>query len=212
MSKQIFGNDPDKPVAHPPWVNPCNLPIYIYPSQDSQPSVKDMYEKITRRATAAKGLSEKLKTQFLADFDDEDFESGLTDLRLEWLPEVRALIDEFSQFEEADGLKRSFKYLQYFAVGFEQIVLDQCIHEESLKEEFQEIENHLRQLLCELQLGMWFREVAPEDHIGQEIMAQEYRDISDRSRRLIRDYLLLRDFAQLVEHIKSLFERLNATV
>lgn len=66
MSKQIFGNDPDKPVAHPPWVNPCNLPIYIYPSQDSQPSVKDMYEKITRRATAAKGLSEKLKTQFVS--------------------------------------------------------------------------------------------------------------------------------------------------
>ena len=93
----------------------------------------------------------------------------------------------------------------------EQINLDQVLHDGSLIDEFREIEDHLRQLLCELQLGMWYREIAPEDHVGQEIMAQEYRDISDDSRRLIRDYLLIRDLSQLVEQIKSLFLRLDSS-
>ncbi|XP_053204712.1 uncharacterized protein LOC128389190 [Panonychus citri] len=212
MTKQPLGTNPSKSVAHPPWVNPCNLPIYISPTKESQPSVRDIYEKITRRASTTKGLSENIRQQFIKFLGDEDFESGVIDLRLEWLPEVQAIIEEFEQFEEPDALRKSFKYLQYFAVGLEQINLDQVLHDGSLIDEFREIEDHLRQLLCELQLGMWYREISPEDHIGQEIMAQEYRDISDDSRRLIRDYLLVRDLSQLVDQIKSLFLRLDSSI
>ncbi|XP_025017222.1 uncharacterized protein LOC112539170 [Tetranychus urticae] len=137
---------------------------------------------------------------------DEDFESGLDSLRHGWLPEISSSVNDI--IEEGDAFRRSFQYLQYFAIGLEQLLLDQILHEGRMIKEFREIEDKLSQLLCEIQLGMWYRNIKPDKHIEFEVMTQEYRDIADASRRMIRDYLLLRDLVKLTDYITQIFANL----
>lgn len=115
----------------------------------------------------------------------------------------------FSSLQEEDAFVQAFQYLQYYAVGFEQIILDQILHDGQMLNEFREIEEHLGQLMCELQLGMWYRDISPNKHIGQEAMSQEYRDVGDASRRVIRDFLLLRDFIEITDFVYKMFQVLS---
>ncbi|XP_025017225.1 uncharacterized protein LOC107365317 [Tetranychus urticae] len=192
--------------SHSPHrISPCNLPFYFIPSKTSLP---EPYEKVYRRAKAMKGCAERIRRNFVQMLGDEDFESGLDSLRHSWLPEISNSIEDIATIEEEDAFRRSFQYLQYFAIGLEQLLLDQALHEGQMIKEFREIEDKLSQLLCEIQLGMWYRNIKPDKHIEFEVMTQEYRDIADASRRMIRDYLLLRDLVKLTDYITQIFASL----
>ena len=64
--------------------------------------------------------------------------------------------------------------MQYFAIGLEQILLDQVLHPDKrtsqLKELFKEVEFNLYVLMCELQLAMHLRRVQPREHIMSSVM------------------------------------------
>uniref|UniRef100_T1KLS3 Uncharacterized protein n=1 Tax=Tetranychus urticae TaxID=32264 RepID=T1KLS3_TETUR len=219
--------------SHSPHrISPCNLPFYFIPSKTSLP---EPYEKVYRRAKAMKGCAERIRRNFVSKdqlqlkainksclvnvnhkstemYDwkkkKKNFESGLDSLRHSWLPEISNSIEDIATIEVKDAFRRSFQYLQYFAIGLEQLLLDQALHEGQMIKEFREIEDKLSQLLCEIQLGMWYRNIKPDKHIEFEVMTQEYRDIADASRRMIRDYLLLRDLVKLTDYITQIFASL----
>ncbi|XP_053206866.1 uncharacterized protein LOC128391055 [Panonychus citri] len=191
-----------------PRISPCNIPFFFLPTKLAiQPHIEP-YEKVYRRAKAIKGCAKRVRKNFVQMLSDEDFETGLDNLRLNWLPEISNSIEDIAIIEEEDAFRRSFQYLQYFAIGLEQLVLDQALHEGHMIKEFREIEEKLSQLLCEVQLGMWYRNIKPDKRVGFEVMTIEYRDIADASRRMIRDYLLLRDLIKLTDYITQIFASL----
>ena len=116
----------------------------------------------------------------------------------------------FCILKEETAFKKSFQYLQQFAIGFEQMILDQLLYEGTLLDELREVENYLFQLICEVQLGMWILDISPDSHVQRKIMALEYREMKSASRRFIRDYAILKDYIRTVDYIELLFSSLKS--
>lgn len=104
-----------------------------------------------------------------------------------------------------DAFKSAFEYIQYFAVGLEQILLDQVLHDGQMTSEFKDIEYDLFQLLCEIQLGMHLQNIEPKEDVLRNVMSHQYRDINETSLRNLRDYLILRDYIAATNYIAELF-------
>ncbi|XP_074597677.1 uncharacterized protein LOC141852545 isoform X1 [Brevipalpus obovatus] len=193
------------PSSHPKWINPCSLPFYAVPTDSPDP--QNIYDKVLQYASATKNYTEKVKQIIIKDVGDPEFEEGLRDIRQEWLPEIRPVSSK--PIEEEDAFRKTFQYLQYYAVGLEQVLLDEIMYEGGMLNEYHEVEEYLTQLLCQVQLGMWFREISPDRHVGKNVMSQEYRDLPDQSKRIVRDYLIVRDFIKTSEMISQMFNEIG---
>lgn len=61
------------------------------------------------------------------------------------------------------------------------------------------------QVLCEIQTAMVVRQLAQRPDVGREIMMEEFRAMSETDRKL-RDWLIFRDYMNLLQYIKLIFE------
>lgn len=59
-----------------------------------------------------------------------------------------------------EALKKAFQFLQYFAVGVEQILMDIILHDGKMWSDMKRVENQLYQIICEVRLGMYLRGVS----------------------------------------------------
>ncbi|EEC06517.1 hypothetical protein IscW_ISCW004744 [Ixodes scapularis] len=143
-------------------------------------------------------------------FSDSEFEESVAYYMQSWLPNVPAPTEEhFKTMTKEEAYRTSFGYVQYYAVGLEQAVLDQIFHNGPFHRLFLEIQNNLGQLLCELQLGIVHFNVAKNPDVLRDVMSHEYRDIKQDSQRNLRDYIILREYIKLTKYISQLFSYLR---
>ena len=95
--------------------------------------------------------------------------------------------------------------MQYFAVGIEQILIDQQLHDGLLLDQFKEIKYELYQLLCDLQYALHLLNIPQKPNVSRSVMSYEYRDIKELSRRNLRDYRILREYINATHFIENLF-------
>lgn len=63
--------------------------------------------------------------------------------------------------QQADqAFKKAFQFLQYFAVGVEQILMDIILHDGKMWSDVKRVESQLYQVICEVRLGMYVRGVS----------------------------------------------------
>jgi hypothetical protein len=118
-----------------------------------------------------------------------------------------SLIIGFFKVEEA--YSTSYEYIQYFAVGLEQIIIDQQLYFEHYSKEiiteFEEIKYEMNQLLCNLQTALHVLNIGQKGNIGRNVMSKRYKDIEELSRRNLRDYTILNYYINATHFISELF-------
>lgn len=211
LSASIMSASPRK-QNKPRWVNPCDLAGHVFdPSRDmtNAPSIsmEELYNNVISRARVCRDHALKAKENFLREtFGDPEFEAGVSDYRQDWLPESPEITDEhFNSMNNETAFQKAYEYLQYFGVGLEQILLDQVLYDGQFATLFREVENHLTQVLCELQLGMYMLKIEPNPDVMRDVMSQNYRDLNEMSNRNLRDFLILRDYIEAANYVTELF-------
>lgn len=198
---------------HPLWVNPCNLPdgAKAHGAGLSAQDIRNMLDAVSNRARVAQEEAEKAKRKFLErTFSDSEFEDSVAYYTQSWLPNVPAPTEEhFKSLTREEAFKIAFGYVQYYAVGLEQAVLDQIFHNGPFHRLFLEVQQNLGQLLCELQIGIVHFNVAKNPDVLRDVMSHEYRDIRQDSQRNLRDYIILREYIKLTKYISELFAYLR---
>lgn len=198
---------------HPLWVNPCNLPDDASGHADhlSPQDVRNMLDAVANRARVASEEADKAKRRFLErTFSDSEFEDSVASYMQSWLPNVPTPSEEhLKSMTKEEAYKTTFGYVQYYAVGLEQAVLDQIFHNGPFHRLFLEIQQNLGQLLCELQIGIVHFNVAKNPDVLRDVMSHEYRDIKQDSQRNLRDYIILREYIRLTRYISELFAYLR---
>nr|CAD7439471.1 unnamed protein product [Timema bartmani] len=154
----------------------------------------------------------------------------------DWLPSLpkglgEKVPEENLQTLELDtALKDTYEYLQMFAVGLEQVVIDQKENGGEFLQEFKDTEFKVRALntsvinnlskeagdeqirlkeihpyqlwtLCEIQVAMVERNVTPKADVTREIMGEELRMMGNSSYRNLRDWLIFRDYMNGLEYV-----------
>uniref|UniRef100_A0A6V7LR45 Uncharacterized protein n=1 Tax=Bracon brevicornis TaxID=1563983 RepID=A0A6V7LR45_9HYME len=69
----------------------------------------------------------------------------------------------------------------------------------------------LLQVLCELQVAIIERGSSPRNNVSREVMSNEYRDqmSAQTTNRVIRDWLIFRDYMNGLEYIIQLLEHIR---
>jgi hypothetical protein len=62
------------------------------------------------------------------------------------------------------------------------------------------------QVLCALQLAMAEKNVVPDADAARQLMTREYRDMRSASGRNLRDFIIVRDYTNLLEYIQQVFQ------
>nr|CAD7568370.1 unnamed protein product [Timema californicum] len=133
-----------------------------------------------------KGLGEKVPEENLQTLELANALFMLSSTAEDGEIEVRISLDA--------ALKDTYEYLQMFAVGLEQVVIDQKENGGEFLQEFKDTEFKVRATLCEIQVAMVERNVTPKADVTREIMGEELRMMGNSSYRNLRDWLIFRDY------------------
>lgn len=101
----------------------------------------------------------------------------------------------------------TYEHLQKIAVGLEQVVWDQEDTSSTFHKEFEYTENLLRALLCEIQVAIFERgiEESRED-VRRDIMTDDFRQMTDNSKRHLRDFIIFREYMNALEYVIDVFD------
>lgn len=66
-------------------------------------------------------------------------------------------------------------------------------------------------MLCSLQMGMMEKHVEPDADAARQLMSNEYRDMRNASGRNLRDFIIMRDYINLLEYIQQIFHHFQET-
>jgi len=213
----------------PKWVNPCgidpNLVRHhaIYSYHDVTPlSEQELIQNILLSAKNALVHSDDFKEKFVRrTFSTpswRDHHDTWKEQRYNWLPSWKDIPKHLHETLESGhlqklsldtALQRVYNYLQRFAVGLEEIVLDQALFDGEFIQEFNEAEYKLKAVLCELQMAMLERDIEFGEDVSREIMKDDVRDIRDQSYRNLRDWYIYRDYMNGLEYIIHAFDYLK---
>lgn len=108
------------------------------------------------------------------------------------------------------GDDEAYGHIARLAVFLEQSRMDEDTHEPSSVSyvpHLREIEEDIYWILCSLQGAMHQQKQQVSQHVTHDVMAVELRDIPDRMMRRQRDYIILRDSAQVLYHTSNHFSR-----
>jgi len=213
----------------PKWVNPCGIdPSFvrnhaIFSWHEVTPlSDQELIQNILLSAKNALVHSDDFKEKFVRrTFSTpswEDHHVTWKEQRYNWLPSWKDIPKHLHEALESGHLQkltldtallRIYNYLQRFAVGLEEVVLDQALFDGEFIQEFNEAEYKLKAVLCELQMAMLERDIEFEDDITRDIMKNDVRDIRDESYRNLRDWYIYRDYMNGLEYIIHAFDYLK---
>ena len=60
--------------------------------------------------------------------------------------------------------------------------------------------------MCSLQLAMLEKDVVPDEYAARQLMTDEYRDMRSASGRNLRDFVILRDYINLLEYTAQVLQ------
>lgn len=110
-------------------------------------------------------------------------------------------------FQLNEALLNIYGYLQRIAVGLEQIVWDQEDTNGIFHDDFSKREYQLRALLCEIHVAMDERGILQRhENVSRDIMGDDHRQISDSSKRHLRDFVIFREYMNALEYVIDVFE------
>ena len=194
------------------WVNPCRLHNYLNGHSNLNNGwptipVEELLHNVMSRARTARNHGQQIKEVFLNNtFNDPEFEIMVKAYREEWLPLIPESSKKvFCKMTAEQSLLMAFEMIQYFAVGFEQILVDQVLYTGIMINEFKEIEYDLFQLLCEIQIGIHIQNIKTKPEVLEQVMSNQYRVINQSSLRNLRDFLILRDYINATNFITHMF-------
>jgi len=217
-------------VPKPKWVNPCGIdPRFVQHHalfyHDVTPlSDHELIQNILLSAKNALVHSDDFKEKFVrrtfSTASWRDHHDTWKEQRYNWLPSWQDIPKHLHESLESghlqklsleSALRNIYNYLQRFAVGLEEIVLDQALFDGEFIQEFNEAEYKLKAVLCELQMAMLERDIPFGEDISREIMKDDVRDIQDTSYRNLRDWYIYRDYMNGLEYIIHAFDYLKKT-
>lgn len=59
------------------------------------------------------------------------------------------------------------------------------------------------QVLCSLQMAMLEKHVEPDADAARQLMSNDYRDMRDASGRNFRDFIIMRDYINMLEYVQQ---------
>ncbi|XP_076054902.1 uncharacterized protein LOC143033403 [Oratosquilla oratoria] len=102
-------------------------------------------------------------------------------------------------------LVKVYEYLQRYAVGIEQVTLDQALYKADFLKEFRDLEHYLVTLLCEVKNAMAHLGLTPSDTITKDIMSQTARDSDSETKRNNRDFVILKEYIRGLRYMEDVF-------
>ena len=115
----------------------------------------------------------------------------------------------------------------------EQVLLDRAIYSGDFLEEFATMENKLSmvnvcnfsklvdccsnhvnvlvQVLCSLQMALMEKQIQPDADAARQMMTNEYRDMKSESGRNLRDFIILRDYINLLEYLVQVLQHFQGS-
>lgn len=90
-------------------------------------------------------------------------------------------------------------------MGLEQVVWDEEDQNGSFKKQFQEAENYLKTLLCEIQLAIIEHNLETKPDPTRDIMGEELRSM-DKTSTNIRNWVIYRDYMIMMEYVIEVFD------
>ncbi|XP_065206148.1 uncharacterized protein LOC135835691 isoform X2 [Planococcus citri] len=209
----------------PHWVNPCpGVPTSSSGAQkrsvseEDTGSEADFINSIVLTSKHAIYQAEKFREKYVMRTFSVDFEkhhSNWKSAKYGWLAQEVILPKELGEKLSSDNLQKMelddesikiYGYLQRLAVAFEQVTKDQREVNSEFQEEFAVAETHLKSILCEL------REIIPDSKFAiyrdanRDIMPPEFRHMDDHTYRNVRDWLIFRDYMNVVEYLIQVLE------
>jgi len=213
----------------PKWVNPCgidpvmakNHALQMY--HDVTPlSDQELIQNILLSAKNALVHSDDFKEKFVrrtfSTSSWKDHHETWKEQRYNWLPSWKDIPKHLHESLEGGhlqklkldtALSRMYNYLQRFAVGLEEVVIDQALFDGEFIQEFNEAEYKLKAVLCELQMAMLERDIDIGHDVSRDIMKDDVRDIQDQSYRNLRDWYIYRDYMNGLEYVIHAFDHLK---
>jgi len=213
----------------PKWVNPCgidpvmakNHALQMY--HDVTPlSDQELIQNILLSAKNALVHSDDFKEKFVrrtfSTSSWRDHHETWKEQRYNWLPSWKDIPKHLHESLEGGHLQklkldtalaRMYNYLQRFAVGLEEVVIDQALFDGEFIQEFNEAEYKLKAVLCELQMAMLERDIDIGTDVSRDIMKDDVRDIQDQSYRNLRDWYIYRDYMNGLEYVIHAFDHLK---
>ncbi|XP_055951014.1 uncharacterized protein LOC129985120 isoform X2 [Argiope bruennichi] len=191
------------------WINPCDLPGHLFdPMADmvGAPFVDsfEIAKGLATRSRMARDQAQKLFNTFVAEtFKDASFIEGIASHRLNWLPKINRA--ELKNMELEDACRYFFRVMQYYGVALEQVITDEVLYGGDFLALCREAENHLTQVLCQLQMSTYLLRVRLDPDVLRDVMNQRYRT-GTASQRALRNYLIFRDYADALGAMVETFE------
>ena len=113
-----------------------------------------------------------------------------------------------------ESIQRTYDDLSRVAVFLEHAIEDEITYENeygsSLHTTIQRIQDHyVFPLLCQLQTTMFAHNSDVAFRVTREVMQQSSRDLSDRSLRHTRDYIIFRDLERVLHYVEVEFSVLR---
>ncbi|CAH1372995.1 hypothetical protein MTP99_014455 [Tenebrio molitor] len=210
-------------TAEPKWLNPCGMGGVNGAAPGHGIPDAQLINMIVRQAHIAEA---KAKT-FKEEFAEKKFNTNVAQLKLyyaphdyEWLPTTKipkkldGAVDpeHLKSLEFKPTLLEVYVSLQKIAVGVEQMVWDEEDRNGPLKSSLIETENYLGSLLCEIHTAIIEKELTVEETVTRDIMKEELRKNLDNTGRNIRDWIIYRDYLNMLQYIIQVFDHFKANL
>ncbi|XP_065353161.1 uncharacterized protein LOC135948035 isoform X2 [Cloeon dipterum] len=210
------------------WIKPCGMnngdpedDSSLGADADPEMAIaeNELLNNIILLARTAQGQAHRFRDGYVKSTFNVDFvqhHETWKDLHYSWLPSMEQIpknlgestpVNHLQNLELPKALQDSYKFLQTFAVGLEQVVWDQE-DGSGFKADFQATEYSLRSVLCEIHAAMIERGVKQHADITRDIMSREFRNMSkgNSSVRNLRDWFIFRDYMNGLEYVIDVFE------
>ncbi|XP_011878734.1 PREDICTED: uncharacterized protein LOC105568007 [Vollenhovia emeryi] len=207
------------------WVNPCGVSTKLRTNGSSPDIVQledhDLLNQIVLQARTALKHAQLFRDEFIRQTFKTDFASVHNLWRKNhyaWLPtrseipkELGEELDQkhLEKLEINTSLVDAYEYMQKYAVGLEQVVLDQKDYQPKYHQKFTEAEWKLRAVLCEIQVALEERSVTRRPDVTRDVMTSDFRTMTDMTFRDLRDWLIFREYMNGLEYVIQVFSHLR---
>nr|CAH0107753.1 unnamed protein product [Daphnia galeata] len=203
--------------VRPKWVNPCGGILDDSGVDPDAPLLED--SEIAANAILDVDIALSQIESFKDDFVRSLFRMSFDEMvrtwahfHYDWLPAYEAVPKvvgaqltprQLDSLELGVTLKKLYLASQTIAVGLEQVILDRAVYGGDFLEQFATTENKLAMVLCSLQMAMIEKHVEPDADAARQLMDNKYRDMRSASGRNLRDFIIVRDYINLLEYTKQ---------
>ena len=106
------------------------------------------------------------------------------------------------------SVAHAYEIMQRYAIGIEQVTLDQALYESHSLEEFRKIEKDIVMNLCEFNFVMLKKKIEPVENVPKSIMGEQTRNMGSNTGREYRDTYILKAYIDGVNDMYKLFQNL----